>query len=112
MDIIFRSKKLEKQLTDHKKLVRKHGPKRAKKVELRLTQLRAANTLADLTLLPQMRCHELKGELEGLISVDLDQPYRLLFSPAHNPEPIKPDGGLDWSQVTSILIEEIEDTHG
>jgi plasmid maintenance system killer protein len=112
MDIIFRTKKLEKQLTIHKNLVRKHGLKRARKVELRLTQMRAANTLADLALLPQMRCHELEGELEGLLSVDLEHPYRLLFSPAHNPIPKKPDGGLDWSQVTSILIEEIEDTHG
>jgi proteic killer suppression protein len=112
MDIIFKNKKLEKQLCDHRNLVRKHGSTRARKIELRLTQMRAANTLSDLALLPQIRCHELEGDLDGLLSVDLDHPYRLLFSPSHYPIPKKPDGGLDWSQVTSIRIEEIEDTHG
>lgn len=112
MDIIFRSKKLEKQLINHKDLVRKYGPKRAKLLEQRLTQLRAAATLKDLSSLPQIRCHELSGDMTGLLSVDLDHPYRLIISPANDPAPQKPDGGLDWTRVNAICIEGIEDTHG
>jgi len=112
MDILFKNRKLERQLANHKNLVRKHGTKRARKVELRLTQMRAAATLEDLARLPQIRCHELGGDMAGHLSVDLDHPYRLIFSPEHDPAPTKPDGGLDWSRVDAICIEGIEDTHG
>ena len=45
-------------------------------------------------------------------SMDLDQPYRLIFIPDHDPVPTLRDGGLDWSQVTAIKILGVEDTHG
>ncbi|MCL2266890.1 MAG: hypothetical protein FWC17_03890 [Treponema sp.] len=51
------------------------------------------------------------GKQKGMLSVDLDHPYRLLFVPDHDPVPLKSDGGLDWKQVTAITITEIEDTH-
>lgn len=60
---------------------------------------------------PQARCYELKGNLKGCLSVDLDQPYRLIFKPAHNPLPKKSDGGLDWGKVIEITIIGVEDTH-
>ncbi len=46
------------------------------------------------------------------LSLDLDGPYRLLVKPAHDPVPRRPDGGLDWSQVTAIIVHGVEDTHG
>jgi len=39
------------------------------------------------------------------------QPQRLIFEPDHNPVPQKPDGGLDWTQVTRIRVIEITDYH-
>ena len=57
------------------------------------------------------RCHELTGGRKGQLSVDLEHPYRLIFIPNHEPIPRKPDGGLDWKLVTSIMIIGIEDTH-
>jgi len=62
--------------------------------------------------LPGARCHELKGNMEGTLAVDLDQPYRLLFEPANDPIPRKEDGGLDWKKVTAITVTEIRDYHG
>lgn len=56
-------------------------------------------------------CHELKGELAGVLSLDLRHPYRLLFEPADEPVPVKPDGGLDWAGVTTVRILGVEDTH-
>jgi hypothetical protein len=58
------------------------------------------------------RCHEMTADLDGKIAIDLRQPYRLLFAPDHNPVPRRPDGGLDWTRVTSIVILEVTDYHG
>ncbi len=61
--------------------------------------------------LPQARCHELLGNRKGELAVDLKHPYRLIFEPANDPIPRKPDGGLDWTQVTAINILEVVDYH-
>jgi proteic killer suppression protein len=58
-----------------------------------------------------MRCHELTGDRAGQLSIDLDHPYRLIFSPNHDPIPERDAGGLDWSRVNAIRILEIADTH-
>jgi proteic killer suppression protein len=93
-------------------LVKVYGLRRENLILLRLDELYAAESLETLRFLPQARCHELKGNHEGKLSVDLDHPYRLLFKPANNPVPLKPDKGLDWSGVTEIEILGVEDTHG
>jgi len=109
MDILFKNQKLQKECNVASVAI--HGKARAKKLRQRLDELRAAETLADFRYLPAARCHELIGNRAGQLSVDLDQPYRLLFKPANDPIPRKNDGGLDWSQVTAITIIGIEDTH-
>lgn len=61
---------------------------------------------------PPHRCHELTGDRKGTLSLNLDGPFRLILRPAHEPLPLRPDGGLDWSAVTAVEIVGIEDTHG
>lgn len=112
MDIIFKTNKLKKVFGDEKLMVTKLGVHRSKLLKRRLTQLAAADTLEDLCNLPQVRCHELVGSRKGCLSVDPDHPYRLIFEPAHNPLPKKPDGGLNWANVTEVRIIKVEDTHG
>ena len=51
------------------------------------------------------------GDRKGQLAVDLVQPYRLVFSPDHDPIPIREDGGLDWKLVTKIVVEEIVNYH-
>jgi len=111
MVIVFKTAKLRKECNEEKLLVKKHGSRRAELLKMRLNQMRASNTLEDLRKLSQLRCHELKGDRKGQLSVDLDHPYRLIFEPANNPMPKKRDGGLDWAKVTEIMIIGIEDTH-
>ena len=113
MDISFRHTKLEKEFNEGKRLEKVHGALRAKKIRIRLSELRASSNLYDFwpPKSGPSRCHELTGNQKGTLSVDLDQPYRLLFIPNHDPVPLKPDGGLDWKQVTAIIITGIEDTH-
>lgn len=93
-----------------KRLVRRHNAQRAKLIRRRLDELRAAPSLDVMRRLPG-RCHELKGDRAGQLSIDLDGPYRLLFSPAHNPIPSKMDGGMDWTKVTAIVLVGVVDTH-
>ena len=113
MDISFKNKKLEKEFSEGKRLEKVHGSLRAKKIRIRLAEFRAASSLYDFwpPKTGPSRCHELIGEYKGQLSVDLDHPYRLIFAPNHEPVPRNSDRGLDWKQVTAIMIIGIEDTH-
>lgn len=111
MVIIFKATKLKKECNNENLLVKRFGARRANLLKRRLNELQAALSLDVLRSLPQARCHELKGNRKGQVSVDLDHPYRLIFEPADNPIPKKPDGGLDWNKVTKVRIIGVEDTH-
>ena len=114
MDITFSSKKLQKQLSENKVMVKTHGPRRAALLRVVMAQLRASPNLGVFAppYSPPNRCHELKGNKKGQLSVDLDHPYRLLFKPINDPLPMRTEGDLDWLQVTAIEIRGVEDTHG
>ena len=88
-----------------------YGKPLAERLQQRLAEFQAADTLDDISRLPPARCHELSQDRKGQLAVDLVHPKRLIFEPDHNPLPCKPDGGLDWSQVTRILVIEIIDYH-
>ena len=113
MDILISDKRLKKAAEDPAVCRRQYGLDMAKKIALRLASLRAAESLADFWP-PKSgpeRCHEFKGELEGTFSVDLKQPYRLLFRPSE-PAGHVADERERWKSITSIDIVAIEDTHG
>ena len=111
MDIYFKSRRLWKICSTGKGAIKELGPKGGAKLQQRMMELRAATTLADISRVPPPRCHELKGNRKGQLSVDLDHPYRLLFICANDPVPELADGGLDWGAVTEIEIIGIADTH-
>ena len=114
MIISFKNTKTEKSFNEKLQLEKQHGVIRAKKIRIRLAELKAAQSLKDFwpPKSKPSRCHELtEGRRAGQLSVDLDHPYRLIFVPDHNPIPRLGDGGLDWSQVTAIKIMGVEDTH-
>ena len=110
MEIVFDSDGFADDCNDFGRLVKKHNRQRARLLRRRLDDLRAAPNLRALRNLPG-RCHELKGDRAGQLSLDLDGPYRLLFCPNHNPLPTTTDGGLDWGKVTAIVILSVVDTH-
>lgn len=114
MEIRFRPARLQKTFSEGRRLVAEHGERRARVIMRRMQELRAATTLADLwpPYSGPARCHELTGNRAGQLSLDLDHPYRLIFMPDHDPPPTRPEGGLDWSGVTSVVILGVEDTHG
>ena len=111
MLIGFANSKLQRICSSAKEIHRKWGPQIGMKIQARLQQLEALDSLADVRQLPGLRCHELKAEREGSLSIDLVHPHRLVFRPADQPRPIKADGGLDWTGVKAITIEEVVDYH-
>jgi hypothetical protein len=71
---------------------------------------RAAAALDEFRHLPG-RCHELAGDRTGQLALVLPDGKRLIFEPAHNPAPLKEDGGLDWAAVRAVRILELADYH-
>lgn len=110
MEILFKTKRLQRLCVDHRERGKKLGQKRSKILQRRLDDLRAAEDLATMRTLPG-RCHELRENLAGMLSIDLDGPYRLIFEPATEPIPRRGDGGLDWKRVRAVRICGVEDTH-
>lgn len=111
MEVYFATKTLARVCASDKRRVRAFGPDGARALVLRLQQLSAAAELETLRTLPG-RCHELKGERAGQLALDVTKGLRLVFEPAHDPPPAKPDGGLDWAAVTAVRILEVTDYHG
>lgn len=111
MEIYFNSRKVAKVFNSRAQIERTYGRDRGKFLMRRLNELEAAECLADMRCLPQARCHELKGNRKGEVSVDILGPWRLTLQPADDPVPTKPDGGLDWAEVRAVIIIGVEDTH-
>lgn len=113
VEITFSTKKLEKLANNDKKRIRELGTIRAKLFKQRLDDLRAAVTLEDLRYAPG-HYHELTGEhtRKGQWACDLDQPYRLVFTPHENPIPQDKDGRYLWIEIRGVEIVEIVNYHG
>lgn len=99
-----------KYCSEEKLIKRKHG-KLASRIMHRFEQLSAFSSLLDFHNLPGVHCHELKHDRKGYIALSISGNFRLIIEPRNEPLPIKPDGGLDWSSVTHVLVVAIEDYH-
>jgi proteic killer suppression protein len=106
MEIDFRTKKLRKASGSDQAMRAEWGDQMAKKLKQRLADLEAADCLEDVRNLPG-RFHQLTGDRSGEFAADLKGQYRLVFRPDHEPVPIKEDGGIDWSQVTAVMIIDV-----
>ena len=110
MEIIFDDKRLAKLANDDRKMLKELGAVRAKLFRRRLTQLRAARTLEDVRNLSG-NYHELTENRKGQWACDLDQPYRLIFTPQERPIPTNNDGRYCWLEIIGIEISEIINYH-
>lgn len=115
MEVSFKNKKLAKMFKDHASLAKEYGDEMAHKIGERMQRLEKASSLGDLwpPYRKPDRCHEMTGDRQGQLSVDLKHPRRLLFVPDHDPIPTRnpPQGGLDWDRVIRVKIIAVEDTH-
>ncbi len=108
------NRKLKRCIESDTERKKNFGAEMSKKIRLRLDALAAAKSLADFwppNSGPE-RCHELKGDLAGTFSIDIKQPYRLLFKSV---EVARKDESQDklqlWREIDEIILVGIEDTH-
>ena len=111
MEIYFRNHKLQRIFRSHQSLDRKYGTKSADLICRWLICFRIARSLAEISHDKPTRRHLLNQGSEKQYSIDVDHPFRLLIKVGHHRPPIKKDGGIDESLVTSIMIMGVEDTH-
>ena len=115
MEIFAKDNKLKAVLEDETVCKKRFGAPMSKKLTARLAVLRAAESLEAFwppNSGPE-RCHELKGDLAGIFSIDLNQPYRLLFRLIEDtPAQDRSNEQERWGSITAIEVIGIEDTHG
>ena len=79
MVITYRNKTIEKKCTDAKYAEKSYGIDMAIKIQMRIDQITAADTVEEMIRLNIGRCHPLTGNRKGQYAVDLVHPYRLVF---------------------------------
>ena len=110
MDINYDNKRIQKVCSSIASMQKELGHVRAKVLNMRLSQLQKVANLESLRHDPG-NWHELKQNRAGQIAVSIGGQYRLILKPTGDTPPLKPDGGLDWSQITNVTIIEIVDYH-
>ena len=110
MQINYKTKKLKRNLTDDRKLLKTYG-QRAKKIKQRIKEIKSAENLKILGEIPQLRLHSYKGKREGEWSIDIKDNWRLIFTLEHEQTTTLKYGRLDLAKITIIKIESIEDPH-
>jgi hypothetical protein len=100
VDVFFADHGLAETCASEQAMQRRVGAVRARRLALRLQQLRVVDTLADMATLTA-RIHALAGELTGPLVLDLDAACRVLLEPATDE---RADGGVDWSEVRQVVI--------
>jgi toxin HigB-1 len=100
-----------KVLDDPSLMKKRYGEPAATRLQKRIMELWACDALADMRQHKGARLHQLRGERHGQFAVDVDGGRRLIFEPGDNPVPMLPDGGIDESKITCIVLLELEDYH-
>lgn len=111
MEILFKTRKMQKRMNSEAELIREYGKENARVIMRRMIVLHAAECLADVPQRPPDRCHQLSGKRKGQYAVDAKHPYRIILEPANSPLPLLEDGSIDAERVTSIRILEVKDYH-
>ena len=111
MEILFKTKKLQKTFNSEELLIRQYGKENGRLIMRRMMVLAAAQCLADVPRTRPERCHALLGDRKGQYAVYVKHPFRIVFRPAHDPLPRCDEGSLDLSRVTSIQILNVKDYH-
>ncbi len=84
MDISYRTNKLEKVCTEASIAERKYGIEMAEKLQQRIDQIKAADSVETLIKFKIGRCHPLHQNRKEQYAMDLVHPYRLVFEKIGN----------------------------
>lgn len=79
MEITYKNNKIRKVCTDLKVAEKTYGTKMAEKIDMRIGEISAADTVEMMIQFHIGRCHPLVQNRKGQYAVDLVHPYRLVF---------------------------------
>lgn len=99
MNISYSSIKLEKILSNQR-LIKKTYTSFHKKIENRLSEIKAANNLNEISHIPPPRRHKLDGMYMNCWGIDISKNFRII---------VKPVGNWDENDLTSVENIEIID---
>lgn len=111
MDLLCNNVGLRRVLGDLSVMKRRYGASSAKRLQKRIMELLACETLSEMLDHHGARLHPLKGNRDGQFAVNVDGSRRLILEPSQEPVPRLPDGGVDLSQITSVILVEVADYH-
>lgn len=80
LDITYKNRKIERICTNAKVADREYGSQMSAKIHMRIDEIRAVDTVEEMIQFRIGRCHALKGNRKGQYAVDLEYPYRLVFT--------------------------------
>ncbi len=79
MEITYKNKKIEKICTNARVADRTYGNEMSEKIQMRIDEISAADTVEMMIQFHIGRCHSLTNNRKGQYAVDLIHPYRLVF---------------------------------
>lgn len=79
MDITYKNKKIMKICMDAKVADRTYGNEMSEKIQMRIDEIRAVDTVEEMIQYRIGRCHPLSNNRKGQYAVDLVHPYRSVF---------------------------------
>jgi plasmid maintenance system killer protein len=108
LEIGASTNKLEKIISSSKKLKKQFGTDIANRIQQRITEFQAADTLSDISHLPPARLHALSGNRKDCFAVDVSANVRLIFQGLDEDYEIT----TDKTKAIKIYIKEVRDYHG
>jgi len=99
VDVIFRTRKLERCYERIEYGRRRFGREGAEALVMRVDALKAAADLREVVGLPELRCHPLKGGMKGKYAITVIGRIRLVFS-------------LEGLRMERVRIEEVSVHYG
>lgn len=87
MDVVFRTRRLERCYREHQTAVRDFGADVARRYIQRVNLIKATRNLDELLSLPGLRGHPLKGDRTGQFSIRLTGFTRLILTRLEGPSP-------------------------
>lgn len=79
MDITYKNNKIMKICMDAKIADRTYGNEMSQKIQMRIDEIRAVDTVEEMIQYRIGRCRPLSNNRKGQYAVDLVHPYRLVF---------------------------------
>ena len=110
MELYFSSKSLEKDLTQERHMKRQYGNIYCK-LRLRMNELDAVDSLAEISPKPPPRRHLLGGDLRGCFAVDVSANWRIIFEPFPKSIPYLTNGMIDYKAIKAIKVLDVRDYH-